>query len=77
MSRSQTIASCGHKLTRKEIQTLDPVNVRAMARTGERAVSYILLCQKCLRYARSKGCVITSEAEQERWLAGLDKGETW
>ena len=72
-----TIASCGHKLSRKESKGVDAVMVRALASDGTRAVRHLVLCPACLRLARSKGVLITSDPERDRWLAGLGGGEVW
>jgi hypothetical protein len=72
-----TIASCGHKLTRKQAVTLNPVHVRGMSRDGHRVVKYLLLCPKCHKHAIDNRCILISEAEQERWLSGIGGGNVW
>lgn len=72
-----SIASCGHRLTHKEIITINPINVRGVDRDGTRTVKCLVLCPKCEKLARVKGCVLHTIVEEQLWLEGKKEGAVW
>lgn len=63
------IATCGCRLEDNEgLGTT--IAVKDYCKDGSRCVAYPTLCNKCLKWYRSKNLELKTEKDRERWLKG-------
>lgn len=61
------VASCGHKLTEEESMG-KTICVKFFDESGEKALCYTTLCDRCVILYRMRGLELKTQKEQDEWL---------
>ena len=61
------IATCGHKLKESEGMGTT-IAVKDYSKDGSRAVAWITVCDKCLKWYKRKKLILKTEKEENKWL---------
>ena len=61
------IATCGHKLTEKEGMGIS-IMVKDQNKDGSKAVSYIVVCDKCYKWYKKVNIILQTEKIADKWL---------
>jgi hypothetical protein len=64
------IATCGHDVTDEWEMVCSGASWMDYARTGERAVSFGILCPECKELYESWGIILHNKQEEDDWLSG-------
>lgn len=68
------IATCGHEISTKWMMSgKGDINVKDFDREGNRVISHLVICPKCLRRHRKYDHIAETKKDEENWFKGNKK----